>query len=165
MAEIRETIPTGERRRAREFALQILYQLDLSPRPVEECLEEFWLGRQARRGIVEFASRLSRGTIGKREEIDALLSGVSHHWRIPRMAVVDRNVMRLAVYEMLFETATPRIVAINEAIEVAKKFGDDESGPFINGILDAVRLRLEAADPAGAGDARHPAGPRLRTIA
>jgi N utilization substance protein B len=143
LAEIRETSPTGERRRGREYALQILYQIDLAPRPVDECLEEMWLGRQAKRGIVEFASRLARGAVLHREEIDAVLCSVSHHWRVPRMAVVDRNIMRLAVYEMLFEESTPRIVVINEAIEVAKKFGDEESAPFINGILDAVRLRLE----------------------
>lgn len=157
LAEIRETTPTGERRRGREYALQILYQIDLSSRPVDECLEEFFLGRQARRGVVAFASRLARGAVGHREKIDEVLAGVSHHWRVARMAVVDRNIMRLAVYEMLFEEATPRIVVINEAIEVAKKFGDEESAPFINGILDAVRVRLESGgadapcDPARSG--------------
>jgi N utilization substance protein B len=77
---------------------------------------------------------------------------MSHHWRVARMAVVDRNILRLALYELVYENATPPIVVINEAIEIAKKFGNEESGPFVNGILDAVRLRIESGEitlPAG----------------
>lgn len=143
MAEIREVTPTGERRRGREYALQILYQLDVSPVALEECLEGFWEGRQVKSAVKQFAEKLVRGVMDNRDRLDGVLSGISHHWRLARMAVVDRNVLRLALFEMAFESETPPVVVINEAIEVAKKFGDDDSGPFINGILDAVRLRLE----------------------
>lgn len=143
MAEIREITPTGERRRGREYALQILYQQDLAPVEIGECLEAFWEGRQVKSAIKEFTARLVRGVMENRERLDGILTGISHHWRLPRMAVVDRNVLRLALYEMTLQGETPPVVVINEAIEVAKKFGDDDSGPFINGILDAVRIRME----------------------
>jgi N utilization substance protein B len=159
LAELREDSGTGERRRAREYALQLLFQLDISPEPTEEAIEAFWKGKKIRASIIEFATRLVRGAVERREWIDNLLAGASHHWRVARMGVVDRNILRLAIQEMLFERGTPPIVVINEAIEIAKKFATDESGPFINGILDSVRLRVESGDvrldeaPGGSGGA------------
>lgn len=153
MAEIRETTAITERRRAREYALQLLFQLDLSPDTTDAAVEGFWKGKKVKESIADFASRLVRGAMRRREWIDGVLGAISHHWRVSRMAVVDRNILRLALYEMIFEVETPPIVIINEAIEIAKKFGNEESGPFINGILDAVRLRIErgeiALPPAG----------------
>ena len=143
MAEFLESSGAGERRRSREFALQLLFQLDLSPEPVEEAIEAFWAGKRVRRPIVAFATGLVRGAFTWREWIDGILATSSHHWRVSRMAVVDRNILRLALYEMIVSKRTPPIVVINEAIEIAKKFGNEDSGPFINGILDAVRVRLE----------------------
>lgn len=139
----------GDRRRAREYSLQILFQLDLCPEEeTTRALEAFWSTKKISDTIREYADRLVQGTIRHREEIDRLLESQSLHWRITRMAVVDRNILRMALYEMLREPDTPSIVVIDEAIEVAKRFGNDESGPFVNGILDAVRLRLEAGEIA-----------------
>jgi N utilization substance protein B len=163
LAEIRETLLLGDRRRARECALQLLFQLDLSPEPVEEALAGYWAARKPRAAVAEYGTRLVRGAMSRRDWIDEVLGAISHHWRVARMAVVDRNILRLALYEMLFERETPPIVVINEAIEIAKKFGNDESGPFINGILDAVRLRVDSGAirlPEGA--AAQPAEPAAR---
>jgi len=162
LAEIRESSGTGERRRAREYALQLLFQLDLSPEPVDSALDTFWKGKKVKGAIVDFAGLLVRGAIDRQEWIDSVLGSISHHWRVPRMAVVDRNILRLALYELVYETSTPPIVVINEAIEIAKKFGNDESGPFVNGILDAIRLRIESGEitlpaPVAAPKVRTPA--------
>jgi len=148
LAEIRESTAIGERRRAREYALQLLFQLDLSPEGTVEAAAAFWEGKKVRASIVEFADTLVKGAMRNQAWLDATLSSISHHWRIPRMAVVDRNILRLALYELVFETATPPIVVINEAIEIAKKFGNEESGPFVNGILDAIRVRIESGEIA-----------------
>jgi len=164
LAEILESSGAGERRRSREFALQLLFQLDISPDPVEAAIEEFWKGKRIRKPVVEFATDLVRGATEWREWIDGVLGTSSHHWRVSRMAVVDRNILRLALYEMIVSRRTPPIVVINEAIEIAKKFGNDDSGPFINGILDAVRVRLESGEIAAPAEgSRVP--PKLRAPA
>ncbi|HEY3175635.1 MAG TPA: transcription antitermination factor NusB [Candidatus Polarisedimenticolia bacterium] len=136
----------GERRRAREYALQLLFQLDLAPQGTDEAVSEFWNGKRVADAVRLFAEHIVSGTMARRDAIDAMLASCAHHWRISRMAAVDRNILRLAVYEFLCEPDTPRIVVIDEAIEIAKKFGNDESGPFINGILDALRLKLESGE-------------------
>ncbi|HET9480534.1 MAG TPA: transcription antitermination factor NusB [Candidatus Polarisedimenticolia bacterium] len=136
----------GERRRAREYALQILFQLDLAPDGVEQALETFWNDKRVTGAVQEFAERIARGTMERRDAIDQVIAACALNWRVSRMAVVDRNLLRMAVYEFLCEPDTPRVVAIDEAIEIAKKFGTDESGPFINGILDAIRIRLEKGE-------------------
>jgi len=146
LAEILERTGAGERRRAREFALQLLFQLDLSPEPFEEAIEAFWSGKRVKRPIVEFAGELVRGTSEWRDWIDGVLGTSSHHWRVSRMAVVDRNILRLALFEMIVSKRTPPVVVINEAIEIAKKFGNEDSGPFINGILDAVKARVSRGE-------------------
>lgn len=134
----------GERHRGREYALQLLFQLDLSPEETGRAIEEFWEGKRVAEGAREFADTLVTGTLTFRDEIDAILASAAHNWRVTRMAVVDRNILRLAIFELMRQPQTPRIVVIDEAIELAKKFGDGESGPFVNGILDAIRLRLES---------------------
>ncbi len=136
----------GDRRRAREYALQVLFQLDLCPEDAAQALEGFWSTKKASDPIRDYAGRLVQGTRRHLEAIDRLLESQSLHWRIIRMAVVDRNILRMALYEMIMEQDTPAIVVIDEAIEVAKRFGNDESGPFVNGILDAVRVRLEGGE-------------------
>ncbi len=136
----------GDRRRGREFALQVLFQLDLQPQEISRTLDGFWPERNASEEVRRFADRIVRGTMAAREAIDAILSSHALNWRITRMAVVDRNILRIALYEFLFEEETPRVVIIDEAIEIAKRFGNDESGPFINGILDAVRIKLESGE-------------------
>jgi N utilization substance protein B len=136
----------GDRRRSREFALQMLFQLDLSPSDLDHAVEAFWADKNTSDAVREFSEEIVRGTMARREALDEVLSSVTLNWRITRMAVVDRNVLRMALYEFLFQPDTPRVVVIDEAIEIGKKFGNDESGPFINGVLDAIRVRLDEGD-------------------
>jgi N utilization substance protein B len=133
----------GSRRSAREFALQMLYQAEASGAPMSEIERHFWDDTGAAPEIQEFAGRLARGTVEHRATIDPILVESLEHWRLERLAIVDRNILRLAVYEFLHEPDTPPIVVIDEAIEVARKFGGDDSWQFTNGILDAVRKRLD----------------------
>jgi transcription antitermination factor NusB len=131
------------RTRAREAAIQFLYQLDLRGESALEGLEEFLDGRE---GLArddegrEFAERLVRGTREHVTEIDDLLRAIARNWELRRMAVVDRNVLRMAVYELLHCDDIPPKVTINEAIELGKRFSTANSGAFINGILDRIRL-------------------------
>lgn len=136
----------GRRRRAREYALQILYQIDLTGGTPEQVFEDFWSSQQVRDEVREFAEALVRGTFEARDTLDEVIAGSSEHWRIERMAAVDRNVIRLAAYELLYRSDTPPVVAIDEAIEIAKRFGSEDSGGFINGVLDSVRRRMERGE-------------------
>jgi N utilization substance protein B len=122
----------------------MLFQIDLTGARPEAVFEEFWNNREAGEEMRAFAERLVWGVHDERREMDRLIAGSAEHWRIDRMAVVDRNVLRMAVYEMITEADTPPAVIIDEAIEVARRFGSEESGGFINGILDSVRLRIES---------------------
>jgi len=156
------TVRVGERRRSREYALQLLFQLDLSPEDLEEVLDAFWEDKNVQDAVRDFAEEIVRGTMACRDAIDEVLASCALNWRVGRMAVVDRNIMRMAIFEFLFQPQTPGVVVIDEAIEIAKKFGNDESGPFINGILDAIRIRLESGqlvipDGLGAPGVRSPA--------
>ncbi len=136
----------GQRRRARECALQMLFQMDVAGGPPEEIFGQFWADQAAPPDLQRFAEDLVRGVARERIFLDNVLAGAAENWRVERMAVVDRNVLRMAVYEMLFDDDVPPVVAIDEAIEVARKFGSEESGAFINGILDAVRKRLDRGE-------------------
>ena len=154
----------GKRREARERALQFLFQADVNrPENLDEALDHFWSSQRAAAVAEEkgdatwgqkvelppptaeealvrtFADPLIRGVLEHREEIDAHIQRHSHNWDMRRMAVVDRNVMRLAIFEMLHRDDIPPVVSINEAVDVAKKFSTVDSGRFVNGILDKVR--------------------------
>lgn len=133
----------GARRKGRELALQMLYQWDVSREPVESVIESSSELQRASEAAREFASRLVDGTVDRIEEIDKILIETSEHWRLGRMSTVDRNVLRLAVYELL-EKSTPPGVVINEALEVAKRFSSPESAGFVNGVLDAVNQEINA---------------------
>jgi len=135
------------RRQAREHALQILFQLDLTHEDPLTALELHWHARENELEIPlkEFAESIVTGTVADAIRIDDLIRSCSENWRLERMATVDRNVIRMAVFELLHERSTPAAVVIDEAIEVAKKFGGEESGQFVNGVLDAVRKNLESA--------------------
>jgi len=135
----------GSRRRAREFALQMLYQAEASGVPMSDVVAAFWGDRDVSPDVRQFAERLATGAAAAQVEIDALLVENLENWRLERLAIVDRNILRMAVYEFLHETETPPIVIIDEAIEVARRFGGDDSWQFANGILDAVRKKLEAS--------------------
>ena len=132
----------SSRRRSREHALQILYQWDMRKQPVEESIEAFYGSLYSEESAEEpdrdeFLGQLVRGTVEKAEEIDALISGHAEHWRLERMPAVDRNILRLAIYE-LRNTETPAPVVIDEALELARRFSTEESVQFVNGVLDAV---------------------------
>jgi N utilization substance protein B len=134
------------KRRAREAALQMLYQCEVGRAGAVESIASYWPSREANDGLPdrlrEFANRLVRGTLDRRDEIDRLLSAHAQNWRVERMTVIDRIVLRMAVNEMLSEPKTPSRVIINEAIELARCFSGDEAVAFVNGVLDAVRKEL-----------------------
>lgn len=135
----------GTRRRSRELALQLLYQNELTDTSPEEMQIGFDEWQNAGDSVREFADKLLRGTLEKIDEIDAELGRQTTHWRLERLAAVDRNILRLAMYELIYESGTPHAVVIDEAIEIAKKFGAKDSGRFVNGVLDGfVRRRAEA---------------------
>lgn len=131
----------GSRRRARELALQLLYQYEMTEAPPEQMQEDFEEWKSATDGIREFADVLIRGTLDHLEEIDDELATQTAHWRLERLAAVDRNILRLAMYELLFHAETPHAVVIDEAIEIAKKYGAEESARFVNGVLDGFVKR------------------------
>jgi N utilization substance protein B len=124
----------------------MLFQIDLTGASPQEVFQQFWRNRQTDEVIRQFSEKLVLGVFDKRRAMDRLIAGSTEHWRIERMAVVDRNVLRMAVFEMITDGLTPAAVIIDEAIEVAKKFGSEESGSFINGILDAIRHRVEGGE-------------------
>ena len=133
----------GKRRKARELALQLLYQLDVqgegSPAP---HLDEFWARHPVDPDVRDFAEALVCGTKLHEAKIDELISQYAEHWELERMAVVDRNILREGIFEILWAGDVPPKVAINEALEVAKKFSTQESSRFINGILDRIHKEL-----------------------
>ena len=139
----------GSRRKARECALQMLFAADFADAVPEEVLKTYWaeLGdSETEETAREFATRLAAGTLAHLEALDERIRSRAEHWRIPRMAIVDRNILRLAVYEFLYEP-TPRTVAINEALEIARRFSTYEATQFINGILDAIKRDLDEQQP------------------
>jgi N utilization substance protein B len=137
--------PQG-RRRAREAALQMLYQIEVGKSDALESIATYWPAREDDDPLDErlrvFANGLVQGTVSRRPEIDAMLSAHAQNWRVERMAVIDRLVLRLGVYEMLAEAETPSKVIINEALELARSYSGEEAVGFVNGILDAIRKEL-----------------------
>jgi transcription antitermination protein NusB len=131
----------GARRKARELALQMLFQHDIAGNDPSEIIETFEDIQRVRPNIREFAIKVFRGTLEKQADIDKILVEQTENWRIERMAVVDRNLIRMAIYEMLYLDDTPKLVILDEAIEIAKRFGTNKSSQFINGILDGVLKR------------------------
>lgn len=131
------------RRKAREIALAFLYQWDLRGDDVLPELDELLVKDRREPDVAEYVQTLVRGTIAQKAEIDRRISEAAEHWRIERMAVVDRNILRMATYEMAYRKEdVPPKVAINEAIELAKRFSTAESGAFVNGVLDRIRRGL-----------------------
>jgi|TARA_B100000315_G_scaffold107675_2_gene98798 N utilization substance protein B len=133
------------RHQSREAALQVLYQSEIGKMPVDTALEAF-AELESAPPQREFAAWLARGTAAHLDEIDPLITGSAQHWRLARMAVIDRLIMRLAVFEFLYAEETPRPVVINEALELARTFSADEAVAFVNGVLDDIRQRLDAGE-------------------
>src|SRR6201986_2444128 len=148
----------GSRRKARECALQMLFAADIGGGERADALvRDYWeqLGEpDVDEGAREFATRLAAGALSHLSELDERIRSRAEHWRISRMAVVDRNILRMAVYEFLHEL-TPRTVAINESLEIARRFSTYEATQFINGILDAIKRDLDRERPQE-DDAPHP---------
>lgn len=142
------------RRKGRELAVQALYQCDLGASPADEALDHFRpneygsedgeaSGQPASKKAFAYAQALVRGTLSNLSEIDGLIRGQAEHWRLERMPAVDRNILRLAIYEFLYETDVPKLVVVDEAIELAKRFGSKDSGRFVNGLLDGLLKKRE----------------------
>ena len=144
----------GSRRKARECALQMLFAADISEARVDDLVLLFWSelsDPEVEPAAREFATRLATGTLAHLAALDERIRSRAEHWRISRMAIVDRNILRLAVYEFLHEP-TPRTVAINEALEIARRFSTYEATQFINGILDAIKRDLDQQQPQALAD-------------
>ncbi len=137
---------SNRRHQAREVALQLLFQYDINPRVTREMVATYARAELADAQLEAFSLALYEGALRHRAEIDRRIAAAAENWRLPRMAVVDRNVLRLGAYELLFAPDTPPNVAIDEAIELARKFGSLDSPSFVNGVLD--KLRQSAAPSA-----------------
>jgi len=137
----------ARRSRAREVALQVLFQDDLNPDAQPQAVDAFLSGRLADAQLIEFARSLVSGVRRNRGELDTLLSATADNWSLSRMAATDRNILRLGAFELLY-TSTPPRVAINEALELAKRFGAKQSPQFVNGILDQLYAQSGRSDPS-----------------
>ena len=140
-------VDVAGRRRAREAALQMLYQGEVGRTGAHEAIATYWPSHDPDGEVPEeareFANNLVRGTLSRLEEIDGLLTAHAQNWRLARMAVLDRLILRMAIYELLSDAGTPPKVVINEALELARTYSGDEAVAFVNGVLDAVRKQLE----------------------
>ena len=144
----------GSRHHARERALQILFQYDIHGR-AGLWLDVFWQENEATDEVRAFAERLVSGVLEKKKELDAVIGKYATNWKISRMPIVDRNILRAGAYELLWMDDVPAKVTVNEAIELAKSFGDDDASKFVNGILDQIlgkelTLAAKRAEAAGA---------------
>ena len=137
----------GLRRKGREAALQMLYQMDLSGVSAEQAIAVFWPHLGMTRDGEDFANVIVRGVATESDRIDETIRNVSQHWRLERMARVDRNILRLGTYELLAMADVPPRVTLNEAVELAKKFGNESSPGFVNGVLDRIATDLGKPDP------------------
>lgn len=128
-----------KRRKAREYALQLLFQIDFTKRELErKDLEEFWSDKKESGDIREFTEKLVKGTLENLDEIDGIIEKATENWFLKRMAAVDRNILRFAAYEILHREDIPYAVTINEALEIAKKYSSAEAASFLNGVLDKL---------------------------
>jgi N utilization substance protein B len=135
----------GARRTARERALQALYQMEMTPGSIQDALEAAWAAAEVTNKepeAVKFARELTEGVMAHRAEIDRLIEQHSHNWRLDRMSRIDRNVLRLGVFELKYRPDIPKKVSLNEAVELGKNFGTEESSAFVNGLLDRVAVAL-----------------------
>ena len=140
----------GRRTKARECAFQMLYQWQVTEAPIEKVIESFWRVRRTTPATRAMADRLAAGAAARVEETDAAIGEAASNWRLDRIAPVDRTILRLGAFELLGEPDTPAAVVLDEAVEMAKRFGEADSPAFVNGVLDAVRKRFRA-DAAAAG--------------
>ncbi len=164
-------VPLRRRTRARELSLQFLYMLELSGESaMEELLpfvEHHTKGSRDTKGrgeVAEFTLALSRGVVENRREIDAWIEAIARNWRLDRMAHLDRNILRIAVFELVFQSDTPYKVVINEAIDIAKRFSTSQSGSFVNGILDRARVLIEESRKSTEGHPLPPTPAEVKSV-
>lgn len=128
-----------KRTKSREHALKILYAIDITSNEPKKCIDTYWReGDEKDTEVMAFANALVLGTSNKSKELDKIIGASATNWQLKRMAVIDRNILRFAAYELLFMDEIPPKVTINEAIDIAKRYGDSESGKFVNGVLDKI---------------------------
>jgi transcription antitermination factor NusB len=137
--------PMGKRHRARELALQVLFHMEFNPGNLDESFDRICRNFSPPKGIRPFSKQLVLGVCQNKDDIDKLISRSSKNWRLDRMSRVDRNILRMAVFEVIYMKDIPPKVSIDEAVELGKRFGTDESGAFINGILDRIYSDLSPA--------------------
>ena len=138
------------RRRGREAALQLLYAIEITHADVEEVLSSSWAHALTAARTREFTGALLQGVLASRDEIDALIREWSANWSLERIGLVERNILRVAIYELLFMPEIPPNVTINEAIEVAKRYGAEDAPAFVNGILDRIKNQVALSSDAPA---------------
>jgi N utilization substance protein B len=131
----------GRRTKARECAFQLLYQWEITGDPMDTVLEGFWRMRSGTPQMRAMAERLAVGARSRAPELDAAIAEAATHWRLDRIAPVDRTILRLGAFELFAEPDTPAAVVLDEAVELAKRFGEADSPSFVNGVLDAIRRR------------------------
>jgi N utilization substance protein B len=141
----------GVRRQARIIALQTLYEYDTAKHDVASVLERHVEERRLAPAVVDYANELVQGVLAHLAQIDATIEEAAHEWPLAQMARIDKNILRLAIYEILYNNAVPAKAAINEAVELAKRFGSDTSSRFINGVLGTIFNRSQGAPASGAG--------------
>jgi N utilization substance protein B len=145
----------GPRHEAREAALQVLYFCEVGQSAPDDALEAYFAvhAPEADPMLRDFAGTLVRGTLGETAQLDALIGRHSEHWRVDRMAVIDRLVLRMAAWELVHEPETPPVAVINEALELTRTFSGDEAVGFVNGVLDGIRKGMASGRAAGNSDA------------
>jgi len=135
----------GRRTKARECAFQLLYQWEVGGEPMADVMAAFWRLRSGMPQMRAMAERLAGGAQSRAEELDAAIAEAASNWRLDRIATVDRTILRLGTYELMAERGTPFAVVLDEAVELAKRFGEADSPAFVNGVLDAIRRRVRGA--------------------
>lgn len=144
-------MPTGIRRQARMVALQTLYEYDAAHHDVEDVLRRHAEAQRLSDSVVAYADELVCGVLAHLDQIDDAIQGAAHEWPLTQMARIDKNILRLAIYEILFNNAVPAKAAINEAVELAKLFGSDTSSRFVNGVLGTIFSRSQGSPASSAG--------------
>lgn len=144
-------MPTGIRRQARRIALQTLYEYDTAHHDVEDILRRHADAQRLSDPTLAYADELVHGVLAHLDQIDETIQGVAHEWPLTQMARIDKNILRLAIYEILLNNAVPAKVAINEAVELAKSFGSGTSSRFVNGVLGTVYSEIQGLPAASAG--------------
>lgn len=144
----------GVRRKGREFALQMLYLVDVTKLPAEKIVDGVTAGENLDEKSVAFARDLAFGALNNKTALDELIKKYAKNWEMERMAALDRNILRMGAYEIVYQTDTPVSVIIDEAVEIAKTFSTPDSGKFVNGILDKIKLERKSDDPKKNGKSK-----------